>query len=129
MLDMYGKFIGSISNAMYSYILIVLLIGGGIYFTVRTGFVQRLLVEAFRVILEPAEDKEEESISAFQSMMISTASRVGTGNIAGVSTAICTGGPGAVFWMWVIALLGMATAFVEGTLAQVYKRRGDNGSC
>ena len=129
MLDMYGKFIGSISNAMYSYILIVLLIGGGIYFTVRTGFVQRLLVEAFRVILEPAEDKEKESISAFQSMMISTASRVGTGNIAGVSTAICTGGPGAVFWMWVIALLGMATAFVEGTLAQVYKRRGDNGSC
>ena len=129
MLDMYGKFIGSISTAMYSYILIVLLIGGGIYFTVRTKGVQKYLVEAFRVILEPAEDQGEESISAFQSMMVSTASRVGTGNIAGVSTAICTGGPGAVFWMWIIAFLGMATAFVEGTLAQIYKRRGDNGSC
>ena len=129
MLEMYGKFIGSVSTAMYSYILIVLLIGGGIFFTIRTKGVQKYLVEAFRVILEPAEDKDKESISAFQSMMISTASRVGTGNIAGVSTAICTGGPGAVFWMWVIAFFGMATAFVEGTLAQVYKRRGENGSC
>ena len=72
-----------------------------------------------RYVHRIAEDKDKESISAFQSMMISTASRVGTGNIAGVSTAICTGGPGAVFWMWVIALLGMDTAFVEGTLAQV----------
>ena len=129
MLEMYGSFIGTISNALYSYILIILLVGGGIFFTLRTGFVQRLLGEAFRVIMEPAEDKDKESISAFQSMMISTASRVGTGNIAGVSTALCTGGPGAVFWMWVIAFFGMATAFVEGTLAQVYKRRGENGTC
>ena len=129
MLDMYGKFIGSVSNAMYSYILIILLVGGGIFFTLRTKGVQRYLIEAFRVILEPSESKDKESISAFQSMMISTASRVGTGNIAGVSTAICTGGPGAIFWMWVIAFFGMATAFVEGTLAQIYKRRGENGSC
>lgn len=127
--DAYGGFIGSVSNVMYSYILIILLIGGGIFFTLRTKVVQRLLGEAFRVIMEPPEDKDKESISAFQSMMISTASRVGTGNIAGVSTAICTGGPGAVFWMWVIAFFGMATAFVEGTLAQIYKRRGENGSC
>ena len=129
MLDMYGSFIGAVSNAMYSYILIILLIGGGIIFTLKTKFVQKLLGEAFRVVMEPAEDQDKESISAFQSMMVSTASRVGTGNIAGVSTAICTGGPGAVFWMWVIAFLGMATAFVEGTLAQIYKRRGENGSC
>ena len=94
MLDMYGKFIGSVSNAMYSYILIILLVGGGIFFTLRTKGVQRYLIEAFRVILEPSESKDKESISAFQSMMISTASRVGTGNIAGVSTAICTGGCG-----------------------------------
>ncbi len=129
MLDLYGKLIGQASNALYSYILIVLLVGGGIFFTFRTKGVQKYLIEAFRVILEPSDNKEEESISAFQSMMISTASRVGTGNIAGVSTAICTGGPGAVFWMWVIAFFGMATAFVEGTLAQIYKRRGENGSC
>ena len=129
MLELYGRLIGSVSTAMYSYILIILLLGGGIYFTIRTKGVQRYLGEAFRVILEPAEDNDKESISAFQSMMVSTASRVGTGNIAGVSTAICAGGPGAVFWMWVIAFLGMATAFVEGTLAQVYKRRGENGSC
>ena len=129
MLKLYGNLIGQVSNALYSYILIVLLVGGGIFFTLRTKGVQKYLIEAFRVIMEPSDNKEEESISAFQSMMISTASRVGTGNIAGVSTAICTGGPGAVFWMWVIAFFGMATAFVEGTLAQIYKRRGDNGSC
>ncbi len=129
MLEMYGSFIGSVSSALYSYILIILLVGGGIFFTLRTKCVQRLLGESFRVIMEPAEDQDKESISAFQSMMISTASRVGTGNIAGVSTALCTGGPGAVFWMWVIAFFGMATAFVEGTLAQVYKRRGENGTC
>ena len=129
MLDLYSKLIGNISNALYSYILIVLLVGGGIFFTFRTKGVQKYLVEAFRIIMEPSANKEDESISAFQSMMISTASRVGTGNIAGVSIAICTGGTGAVFWMWVIAFFGMATAFVEGTLAQIYKRRGDNGSC
>ena len=129
MMSIYENLIGQISNAMYSYILIILLVGGGIFFTLRTKGVQKYLIEAFRVILQPAEDQDKESISAFQSMMISTASRVGTGNIAGVSTAICTGGPGAVFWMWVIAFFGMATAFVEGTLAQIYKRRGENGSC
>ena len=130
MLEIYGNLVGSISNALYSYILIILLVGGGIYFTLRTKGVQfRFLGEAFKIIFEPKADKDGDSISAFQSMMISTASRVGTGNIAGVSTAICFGGPGSVFWMWLIACLGMATAFVEGTLAQIYKRRGENGSC
>ena len=77
--------------------------------------------------MQPSEDQN--SISAFKTLMVSTASRVGTGNIAGISTAICLGGTGAVFWMWVTALLGSATAFVEGTLAQIYKKRAKDGSC
>lgn len=67
-------------------------------------------------------------ISSFQALMVSTASRVGTGNIAGISTALCIGGPGAMFWMWLTALLGSASAFVESTLAQIYKKRADDGS-
>lgn len=100
MADLYAKIIGTASNYLYSYVLIILLVGGGIYFTIRTKGVQlRYLLESIRVILEPS-DKDDESISAFQALMVSTASRVGTGNIAGISTAICFGGPGAIFWMW-----------------------------
>lgn len=129
MADLYAKIIGTASNYLYSYVLIILLVGGGIYFTIRTKGVQlRYLLESIRVILEPS-DKEDESISAFQALMVSTASRVGTGNIAGISTAICFGGPGAIFWMWMTAILGSATAFVESTLAQIYKRRAEDGSC
>lgn len=97
--------------------------GAGVYFTVRTRFVQgRLLGEAFRVLLEKAEVKDgKKQVSSFQALMISTASRVGTGNIAGIATAIAAGGPGAVFWMWVMAVIGSASAFIESTLAQVYK--------
>ena len=106
MADLYAKIIGTASNYLYSYVLIILLVGGGIYFTIRTKGVQlRYLLESIRVILEPS-DKEDESISAFQALMVSTASRVGTGNIAGISTAICFGGPGAIFWMWMTAILG-----------------------
>ena len=124
----YSGFIGSISNYLYTYILIVLLVAGGIYFTVRTKFVQfRFLPESIRIVMQPSEDQN--SISAFKTLMVSTASRVGTGNIAGISTAICLGGTGAVFWMWVTALLGSATAFVEGTLAQIYKKCAKDGSC
>ena len=101
---------------------------GGIYFTVRTRFVQfRYLLESIRVVMQPSPDQA--NVSAFQTLMVSTASRVGTGNIAGISTAICIGGMGAVFWMWVTALLGSATAFIEGTLAQIYKKRAPDGSC
>ena len=125
----YENLIGTASNYLYSYVLIILLVGGGIFFTIRTKGVQiRYLIESIRVILEPSE-KEDESISAFQALMVSTASRVGTGNIAGISTAICFGGPGAIFWMWMTAILGSATAFVESTLAQIYKRRAEDGSC
>lgn len=124
---MYAEIIGTLSNWLYSYILIILLIGAGIFFTVRTKFVQfKCLKEGIKVVMEPKSD--EKSISSFQALMVSTASRVGTGNIAGISTALCIGGAGAMFWMWLIALLGSASAFVESTLAQIYKRKAEDGS-
>ena len=107
--------------------LAVLLIAGGLYFTFRTKFIQiRLFIESLRVIGEKPRNKS--GISSFGALMISTASRVGSGNIIGVSTAICLGGPGAVFWMWLTALIGGASAFVESTLAQIYKRKNPDGS-
>ena len=128
MAELYGTLIGQLSNYLYTYILIILLVAGGIYFTIRTKFVQfRFLIESIRVVMQPSQDAD--NISSFQALMVSTASRVGTGNIAGISTAICVGGTGAVFWMWITALLGSATAFVEGTLAQIYKRRAEDGTC
>lgn len=114
--------VGAISNFMYSYLLIILLLAVGLYFTVRTKFVQfRLFRESIRVVGEKPE--KAGSVSSFQALMVSTASRVGTGNIIGISSAICGGGFGAVFWMWAIAIIGGASAFVESTLAQIYKRR------
>lgn len=128
MANLYGALIGTLSNYLYTYILIILLLAGGIYFTIRTKFVQfRYLKESFKIVLAPSDD--DKSISSFKALMISTASRVGTGNIAGISTAICLGGMGSIFWMWVTALLGSATAFVEGTMAQIYKRRAADGGC
>ena len=126
-METFASIVSTISGWLYGYILIALLIGAGLYFTVRTGFVQlRLLGESIRVIKEPRKDRD--AISSFQALMVSTASRVGTGNIVGVTGAIIAGGPGAVFWMWLIALVGGASAFVESTLAQIYKKRGENGS-
>ena len=125
---LYNDVINSLSNFLYTYILIILLVAGGIYFTVRTRFVQfRYLLESIRVVMQPSPDQA--NVSAFQTLMVSTASRVGTGNIAGISTAICIGGPGAVFWMWLTALLGSASAFIESTLAQIYKRKAQDGTC
>lgn len=112
---------GAVSDWMYSNLLFWALIVVGIFFTVRTKFVQiRLLPEGIRVLTEKSH---EGGISSFQALMIATASRVGTGNIAGIATAIVTGGPGAVFWMWAMAVIGAASAFVESTLAQIYKRK------
>ena len=112
--------INGLSDLLYSYILIILLLGTGIYFTFRTRFVQfRLFIESIRVVAQPGDD--ENGLSSFQALMVSTASRVGTGNIAGISTAICLGGPGAVFWMWLTAILGSASAFIESTLKQISK--------
>ena len=118
--------ISALSNWLYTYILVALLLAAGLYFTLRTRFVQlRMFGESFRVLRE--EKHEEGGVSSFQALMISTASRVGTGNIAGVSIAICLGGVGAVFWMWLVALLGGASAFIESTLAQLYKVPDGNG--
>ncbi len=121
-LDGVTWFVDNVNTLLWTYILIALLMGLGLYFTIRTKFVQvRLFGEMFRVITEKKDG--ESGVSAFQAFTISTASRVGTGNITGVALAIAIGGPGAVFWMWMVALIGMATAFIESTLAQVYKVR------
>ncbi len=114
-----------ISNFLYTYILLFLLSATGIYFTVRSRFVQfRLFPEAWHVILEKKHGNG--GISSFEALMVSTASRVGTGNIAGVATALALGGSGAIFWMWLLAILGSASAFVESTLGQIYKVRQGN---
>ncbi|MBR6514593.1 MAG: amino acid carrier protein [Clostridia bacterium] len=124
---MLDSIIASINDALYTYILIIALVLGGLYFTFRTKFVQfRMIPDMFRAVLEKPKDKK--GVSSFQALMVSTASRVGTGNIVGVSTAICMGGYGAVFWMWVIAIIGSASAFVESTLAQIYKKKSPDGS-
>ncbi len=124
---MYAELIGAISNFMYGKLLIIMLMAVGIYYTLRTKFIQvRLLGETLRVITEKKADKN--SVSSFQALMVSTASRVGTGNIIGVSTALCLGGFGAMFWMWMAAFVGGGSAFVESTLAQIYKKRGEHGS-
>lgn len=107
--------------------IIIVLVLCGIYFTIRTRFVQfRMFPEMCRLLVEASpRGKEKQNVSSFQAFSVSVATRVGTGNLAGVAGAIAVGGPGAVFWMWIIALIGSATAFVESTLAQLFKRRSD----
>lgn len=121
-----SEIIGFINDALYSYVLIIILVLGGLFFTFRTKFAQFRLFKA--QIQSVMEKPNENGVSSFQALMVSTASRVGTGNIIGVSTAICMGGFGSVFWMWIIAVIGGASALVESTLAQIYKRRGPEGS-
>ncbi len=122
-MDVLSKCISQVNNVLWSYVLIVLLIGSGLFFTFKTKFVQiRFLKEMFRLLTDTAGTKMEgKRISSFQAFCVSTASRVGVGNIAGIAIAVVTGGPGAIFWMWIIAILGSATGFVESTLAQIYK--------
>ena len=122
-MELLNSIVGQINDVLWSYILIILLIGAGIYFTLRFGFVQlRFIGEMVRLIVGGAgSSTNKDQISSFQAFCVSTASRVGVGNIAGIAIAIVTGGPGAIFWMWVIAVLGSATGFVESTLAQIYK--------
>ncbi len=115
-----------IDDFMYFPVLIIVMAAAGLYFTFTTKGVQiRLAIESVRLILEPKEDQN--SVSSLQAMLVSTASRVGTGNIIGVSTAICLGGPGACFWMWIMCIIGASSAFMESTLAQIYKRKDDKG--
>ena len=125
---MISQMISWINHFMYGKLLILILLAGGLYFTVRSRFVQfRLIRRAFASLMEKPADGDS-NVSSFQALMVSTASRVGTGNIVGVSTALCLGGFGSMFWMWLIAIIGSASAFVESTLAQIYKKRGPNGS-
>lgn len=127
MYTVFSTFIESVSNLLYSYLLIILLLAVGLYFSIRTRFVQfRMLKESIRLVSEKKSSRK--SISPFEALMVSTASRVGTGNIVGVANAIAIGGYGAVFWMWVIALIGGASAFIESTLAQIYKKKAKDGS-
>lgn len=124
------EIVTSINDVLWGYILIALLLGCGLWFTLRMRFVQfRMIPEMFKLLADFGVGRGklgEKHISSFQAFAISLASRVGTGNLAGVATAITVGGPGAVFWMWVVALLGAASSFVESTLAQLYKKRGDD---
>lgn len=121
MLDLLNDFI-------WSKLLIVMLIGLGLYFTVASRFVQfRYFSSMFRIFGE-AFKRQPGQLSSFQALMLSVAGRVGAGNIAGVSVAIMLGGPGAIFWMWVVALVGMATSYFECSLAQLYKRREPDGT-
>lgn len=115
-----SNIVNETNSILWTYFIITLLLAAGFYFSFGTKFVQiRLFPEMFRLIVEKRDG--ESGVSPFQAFTISAASRVGTGNITGVALAIGVGGPGAVFWMWIIAVLGMATAFIESTLAQVYK--------
>ena len=116
------ELLSRIDDVLYTWCLIYLLAGAGIFFTIKTGFVQiRLFKDAIRCMSEKKQTGK--GVSSFQALMIATASRVGTGNMAGVATAIIAGGPGAAFWMWLMAVLGSASAFVESTLAQIYKQK------
>jgi AGCS family alanine or glycine:cation symporter len=118
----------TIDTYMYTYFLVFLLIFAGIYFSIRTRFIQfRGFRDMIRHLTEKKHVPGKKSVSSFQALMVSTASRVGTGNIAGVATAIATGGPGAVFWMWVMATISSASAFIESTLAQIWKVKSGEG--
>ena len=127
MINAIDNVVNSISGVLYQpYIVPLLLMLAGIYFTIRTRLLQfRLFGESIRVVKEKPVNLG--ATSSFGALMVSTASRVGTGNIMGVSTALCLGGPGAIFWMWITAILGGASAFVESTLAQIYKKRDRDG--
>lgn len=118
------EFINQANDILWTYILIAMLLGCAIWFSFKTRFVQfRMLGEMIRLLGDSTAkmDGHEKHISSFQAFTISLASRVGTGNLAGVATAITVGGPGAIFWMWIIALLGASSAFVESSLAQLFK--------
>ncbi|MDO6704804.1 sodium:alanine symporter family protein [Photobacterium sp. 1_MG-2023] len=120
--------INFLNDLLWGSVLIYLLIGVGIFFTCRLGFIQfRHFLHMFRV-MKNSRKSDASGISSFQALCTSLAARVGTGNMAGVAVALTLGGPGAIFWMWLIAMLGMATAFAESALAQLYKTRDDEGN-
>ena len=124
--------INTINDYLWTYVMVGLLLGGALFFTVYTRGVQfKMIPQMFKLLFESSKNYEnpddpinkKKTISSFQAFAVSLASRVGTGNIAGVAIAIALGGPGSVFWMWVVALIGSANAFIESTLAQLFKVR------
>ncbi|MBP9987316.1 MAG: sodium:alanine symporter family protein [Bacteroidales bacterium] len=121
------QFLHEFNNYLYAYVLIVILIGCGLYFTIRTRVVQmRLFKESCRMLVKSNDGhSDKKHISNFQAFALAVASRVGVGNIAGVAIAMTIGGPGAIFWMWIAAMLGAATGYVEAVLAQCYKREDE----
>ncbi|ATD55380.1 alanine/glycine:cation symporter family protein [Clostridium chauvoei] len=127
-MELLNKIILTFNDFLWTYILIAMLIVIGLYFTFKTKFVQFTNIkEMFRLLGDSNSGGAKNSVSSFQAFCISTASRVGTGNLAGIATALAIGGPGAIFWMWLIALIGSASSFVESTLAQIYKvKDGDS---
>ena len=127
MFNLINNIINTGNTILWSYVLIAVLIGVGVFFTVKTNFVQFCYIGEMFKVLGGSGSKKEGGVSAFQAFCISVASHVGTGNLAGVAIAVSVGGPGAVFWMWVIALLGASSSFIENTLAQAFKIKDKNG--
>ncbi|MFI3240825.1 MAG: alanine/glycine:cation symporter family protein [Bacteroidales bacterium] len=130
-MEMIHEILTVVNDYWWSYILIPLLVGCALWFSYKTKFVQfRLIGEMFKVLggedKDSISEKHKNHISSFQAFSVSMATRVGTGNLAGVATAIVVGGPGAIFWMWFMALIGSANSFIESTLAQAYKRKGED---
>ncbi len=124
-LDFLNNFLPTFRDNIYVYVVFELLIICGLYFTFKTRFMQfRFVGDSFKYLTEKSGKGK---VSSFQALMTCTASKVGTANIAGVATAIVVGGPGAIFWMWMMALIGSASSVVESTLAQMYKSKGENG--
>ena len=124
---MLNNFVAAVNGVLWDHVLVYLLILAGFWFTFRLGFLQIGNFGHMFSLLKTSRGSDQSGISSFQALCTSLSARVGTGNLAGVAIAISLGGPGAIFWMWAIALLGMATAFAESTLAQVYKVRDRNG--
>lgn len=126
-MELFTQIINETNDILWTYILVVMLLGCAVWFSIKTKFVQfRMIGEMIRLLGDSTAkiNGNEKHISSFQAFAVSLASRVGTGNLAGVATAITVGGPGAVFWMWIIALLGSSSAFVESSLAQLFKIKG-----
>ncbi|MFS1538873.1 MAG: alanine/glycine:cation symporter family protein [Candidatus Phlomobacter fragariae] len=122
------ELIDNFNNILWSGVLIYLLLGVGIYFTLGTGLIQFRHFGHMFTILKNSNKSDSSGISSFQALCTSLAARVGTGNLTGVAIALTAGGPGAIFWMWIVALIGMATSFAESTLAQLYKTKDDHGN-
>ncbi|HGJ5890524.1 MAG TPA: alanine/glycine:cation symporter family protein [Arsenophonus apicola] len=122
------ELIDNFNNILWSGVLIYLLLGVGIYFTLGTGLIQFRHFGHMFTILKNSNKSDSSGISSFQALCTSLAARVGTGNLTGVAIALTAGGPGAIFWMWLVALIGMATSFAESTLAQLYKTKDDQGN-